>query len=266
LTSDGTNTHAYDPVGNPTIFAGTVYQYDRADRYTRTPRYQQDSNGNVTGSTNLITYDAANEMTQGQVSNTVVAYTYDGDGKRASRQVTGGGGSNYALTHVYDVARPLPVLLQDQASGTKAPPSRRYVWGATGQAYGASGSGVLVYQTDGLGSVRALTDGTGTIVQTYRTDAFGNPDTTYTQGTVTQRFQYAGEERDEDGIIFLRARYYNPSIGRFMSRDPPPKSGPGITGWNRYAYASDNPVSLVDPSGLNPNQAQVPGWKRVEQR
>lgn len=66
----------------------------------------------------------------------------------------------------------------------------------------------------------------------------------------TQRFQYAGEERDENGLIFLRARYYNPSIGRFMSRDPLPKSGPGITGWNRYAYAGDNPAAGRDPSGL----------------
>ncbi len=71
---------------------------------------------------------------------------------------------------------------------------------------------------------------------------------------MAQRFQYAGEERDEDGIIFLRARYYNPSIGRFMSRDPLRKSGPGITGWNRYAYAGDNPVTLVDPSGLCSNR------------
>lgn len=138
---------------------------------------------------------------------------------------------------------------------TRAPPSWKYVWGATRLAYAASGSGVLVYHIAGLGSVRALTDGTGTIVQTYRTDAFGNPDTTDTQGTVTQRFQYAGDERDENGLIFLRARYYNPSIGRFMSRDPLLNSGLGITGWNRFAYVGDNPVKFTDPSGLCSNQA-----------
>ena len=252
LTSDGTNTYTYDPVGNLTGPPGGLAQYDRSDRNTRTARFQQDSNGNVIGADTFV-YDAANDMTQGTVANVNVTYTYDGDGKRASRQVTGGGGS-YTLVHVYDVNRQLPVVLQDQASGTRPPPSRKYVWGATGLAYAVSGSGAgtpLVYHADGLGSVRVLTDGSGTIVQTYRTDAFGNPDATYTQGSVAQRFQYAGEERDEDGIIFLRARYYNPQIGRFMSRDPLPKSGPGVTGWNRYAYAGNNPVSAVDPTGLS---------------
>ncbi len=62
---------------------------------------------------------------------------------------------------------------------------------------------VAIYQTDGLGSARALTDSSGNVVQTYLTDAFGVP--TGTQGSSTQPFQYTGEQRDGDGLVYLRA-------------------------------------------------------------
>jgi hypothetical protein len=65
---------------------------------------------------------------------------------------------------------------------------------------------VQVVHTDGLGSVRALTDGNGTVVQDYQTDAFGVP--TATDGpNYQQRFQFTGEQRDYDGLVSLRARF-----------------------------------------------------------
>ena len=125
--------------------------------------------------------------------------------------------------------------------------SRRYVWGL-GLAYSVDTTGaVQVYHTDGLGSVRALTDGTGQVVQTYQTDEFGV--TTLTQGNSTQPFRYSGEPRDETGLINLRARMYDPATGRSLSRD----TFPGVAGapgsLNRYAYVGNNPVNHTDPSG-----------------
>ena len=78
-----------------------------------------------------------------------------GDGKRASKTV-----SSTTTTYIYDVNRGLPVLLED---GT-----RRYVWGLA-LAYEVEGSAALVFHVDGLGSVRALTDSTKAVVQTYET-------------------------------------------------------------------------------------------------
>ncbi len=94
----------------------------------------------------------------------------------------------------------------------------------------------------------ALTDAGAQVVQTYAADEYGLP--TESQGSRRQPVQWAGEERDEQGLVFLRARSYEPATGRFLQADPLRQSGPGITGWNRYAYATNNPVTWVDPSGL----------------
>src|SRR5437016_6180315 len=96
----------------------------------------------------------------------------------------------------------------------------RYVWGL-GLAYATNYAGPIqqVYHTDGIGSVRALTDASGNVTQTYQTDEFGAP--ALTQGTSTQAFRFTGEPRDaETSFVNLRARYYVPSLGRFLSRDP----------------------------------------------
>src|SRR5467141_373698 len=67
----------------------------------------------------------------------------------------------------------------------------------------------------------------------------------------TNSFQYANRENDGTGLCFNRARYYNPSIGRFISEDPIQFMG----GPNFYAYVGDNPTNLIDPRGLG---SQVP--------
>ena len=70
-----------------------------------------------------------------------------------------------------------------------------------------------------LGSVRALTDQTGAVVNTYAYDAYGNP--TASTGTVANPFRYAGEYQDaESGLYYLRARYYDPATAQFLTRDP----------------------------------------------
>ncbi len=102
--------------------------------------------------------------------------------------------------------------------------------------------------TDGLGSVRAITDGSGNLIQTYQTDPFGVP--TQAQGSSTQPFQFTGQQRDGNGLIYLRARYYDPSSGRFMSRDVSAGATQSPQSLNRYVYVTNNPVLWPDPSGL----------------
>jgi RHS repeat-associated protein len=92
----------------------------------------------------------------------------------------------------------------------------------------------VVYHTDGLGSVRAITETTSPnalVIQTYRTDEFGIPDPSGTMGASTQPMQYTGEQRDaESNFMDLRARLHDPTIGRFMQGDPLRKSGPVSAG------------------------------------
>jgi RHS repeat-associated protein len=120
------------------------------------------------------------------------------------------------------------------------------------------GAGNLqVYHTDGLGSIRASTNGAGAVTQTYTTDAFGVP--TQTQGTSAQPFQFTGQQHDGTGLYYLRARMYDPTLGRFLSRDPLVGSPLSPLSLNRYSYALNNPLALADPSGLSSNKVTGDG-------
>ncbi|MGJ3237281.1 MAG: RHS repeat-associated core domain-containing protein [Anaerolineae bacterium] len=94
------------------------------------------------------------------------------------------------------------------------------------------------YAQDGLDSVRAVVDEMAVVQSSMSYDPYGNPMAAYGAG-----FGFTGEQTDEDGQIYLRKRYYNPTLGNFIKRDP-------LATPNRYAYVSGNPVNNVDPSGL----------------
>jgi RHS repeat-associated protein len=160
-----------------------------------------------------------------------------------------GGGSST------DVNRGLPVLLKDS--------TRLYVWGV-GLAYAVDSSGnIEVHHADGLGSVRALTNGSANVETTYLTDPFGFSRLVRPTGP-GQRMQYTGEVRDsESGFMYLRARMYDPGVGRFLQRDQYKGSQRSPMTLNGFAYAGQNPISFVDPTGLS--RSSVLGTKLLWQ-
>lgn len=102
------------------------------------------------------------------------------------------------------------------------------------------------YEADGLGSVTSLTTSAGALGNTYVYDSFGK--VTGSSGSITNRFEYTGREFDsETGLYYYRARYYDPTAGRFLSEDPTHFEG----GKNFYVYAVSDPVNGIDPFGLN---------------
>jgi RHS repeat-associated protein len=101
------------------------------------------------------------------------------------------------------------------------------------------------YHADGLGSITALSNSSGNIVQTYSYDSFGNMTAT---GNIRQPYAFTGREYDaETSMYFYRARYYDPKVGRFVTKDPIGFAG----GINVYAYVENNPVRFKDPKGKN---------------
>jgi len=87
-----------------------------------------------------------------------------------------------------------------------------------------------------------LTDAAGTVTQTYDYDAFGNQK--IENPADSNPFRYCGEYYDaETGTIYLRARYYDPSVGRFTRQDP------ARDGLNWYTYCNNNPIRFYDPTG-----------------
>jgi RHS repeat-associated protein len=107
------------------------------------------------------------------------------------------------------------------------------------------------YEADGLGSISSLTSSAGALANTYTYDSFGN--VTNSTGTLRNPFSYTGREFDsETGLYYYRARYYDPSVGRFLSEDPVGFSGEDV---NLYRYVWDAPLNLRDPFGLSPSSA-----------
>jgi RHS repeat-associated protein len=102
------------------------------------------------------------------------------------------------------------------------------------------------YHFDGLGSVTAITDSTGSAVQKYEYDSFGNI-VSMLDPNFKQPYTYTSREYDEEtGLYYYRARYYDSAIGRFISEDPIGLLG----GVNFYSYAGNSPVNWIDPLGL----------------
>ena len=101
---------------------------------------------------------------------------------------------------------------------------------------------------DHLASIQVRTDSAGAVLERQAYMPFGDP----ASGNLTSPVSFIGERRDLTGLMYLNARYYASSLGRFVSPDPtvPAQS---ILGLNRYAYAYNNPIGLNDRNGLDPD-------------
>jgi RHS repeat-associated protein len=251
--------YAYDPLGNRTTRqvnattpVVTAYIYDTANQLkeirqgsptgTLLANLTYDNNGNLATktegtTTTTLTHDALNRLTQ--VAKTGIAtqgYGYDDQGRRIRKTI------GTAATHyLYNG----PDIYGEYVNWTA--PSAHYTHGPNidDPLIRATAGGSRYYHQDGLGSVVALTDQTGATQGTQRYDAWGNK--LAGTGTIPQ-YGYTGREPDETGLIYYRARYYDPTTGRFTQRDPIGLQG----GINRYAYVGNNPVNFTDPEGLLP--------------
>ena len=217
-----------------------------------TNNYTYDSNGNrlqnvktVIGqgqTTYNYQYDLENRLTKVLSGNTEIAsYGYFSDGSRIRR--TASGTAAYFLYDFKDFNGYNDIIAEYDASGNML---ARYVHGPgidEPLAMNRGGSWYY-YHFDGLGSVTMLTRSDKTVANRYVYDDFGG----FRSRTeaVTNPYAYTGREYDSAvDLIFYRARYYDPLIGRFLTRDPVGM----VDGANVYAYVGNNPVNSVDPSG-----------------
>jgi RHS repeat-associated protein len=93
-----------------------------------------------------------------------------------------------------------------------------------------------------------LTNSNGTVTDEYEYDAYGNSFTK--SGTTPNNYLYRGEQYDSDlALYYLRARYYNPATGRFLSRDPEDGKLTDPASLHKYLYANGDPINGIDPRG-----------------
>src|SRR3990172_2816804 len=258
----GAGSFTYDVVGNRTSkdIAGENINYSYgADN--RLSGVVHDANGNIIDDgTFTYTYDSENRLIQVTNGVDVTTYEYDGDGRRIKR-VTNGETTYYA----YGVG--LNVLTD--FSGQRIP-KHDYIYAGTKNIarvnYDSSGvkESKTFYHSDHLGSNIAITDATSTVewdrvYLPYGGD-FNDPNFDFLPNT----HQYTAKELDEDsGLYYYGARYYNPSIGRFMSVDPAGGDPTDPQSWNRYSYTLNNPYKYVDPDGECPNDPLGLGRSRI---
>jgi RHS repeat-associated protein len=165
------------------------------------------------------------------------AYEYDGLGNRR-KAVRNGTTTKYVL----DILGMSQVLMETDGSGNV---QNYYVYGLGLLSRIKPDNSTRYYHGDFRGSVVAMTDAAGTVTHKYQYDEFG----TVLRKTEADenRFRYvgmAGVMFEDSTLVFMRARYYDPEIGRFLSEDP-------IWSVNLYPYANGNPVMGIDPTGMN---------------
>jgi len=230
----------YDPVGNrltqTTLAGANSYSYDAADRILEADGqpFSWDANGNlVSDGDRTYSYDHADRLSSIVDGLSSATYAYNGLGGRLT-QTLGGLTTQYTL----DLAVGLTQVLGDGTSEYLYGLGRIGQDGPSGWAYSLS---------DALGSVRQLTSAAGMVTLGRDFEPFGG--TMASAGYGSTAFGFTGEQQDPAGLVFLRARFYDPGTGRFLTKDPFPGLPALPTTLHPYQYALNNPVNLVDPSG-----------------
>jgi RHS repeat-associated protein len=206
LESDGVNAYTFDANGNTATRNGTP--------------------GNFT-----FGWDTQDRMTS--ISGSAAAtYRYDYQGRRVSKTVGGA-----TTTYLYDGLNLLRTTGASQAD---------YLFGpGIDEPLAMVRNGTVSYfDVDGIGSVALLTNPGGTVQKGYLYDAWGT--VLGGTGTLANDFGYTAREPGEASLMYYRARYYQPGIGRFVSEDPIGFGG----GMSLYGYVSGNPLGARDPSGM----------------
>jgi RHS repeat-associated protein len=110
-------------------------------------------------------------------------------------------------------------------------------------------AGWQYFNTDGLGSVRQMTDASGAVAYAASYEPYGTPFDQWPNPQSAATVGYTGEQNDSNDLVYLRARYYDPHLGIFLSKDPFEGTFARSISQNGYAYAGSNPVNYTDPSG-----------------
>ncbi|WP_458250536.1 RHS repeat-associated core domain-containing protein [Geobacter anodireducens] len=248
--------YSYDPLNNRlTRATGTTtyhYLHNDANQLTEAREgsptgplvasFSYDDNGNLSTksegtTTTVLAWDVLNRLASVNKTGILAeSYTYDDQGRRIATTVAG-------VTTSYLYAG--PDIYGEYADWTTATALYTHGPRMDDPLIRATATGALYYHQDGLGSVVAVTDPAKTVSGVTRYDAWGN--VIAATGAIPQ-YGYTGREPDTTGLVYYRARYYDPSTGTFIQKDPI-----GLTGGvNPYAYVQNNPVNLTDPEGLLP--------------
>ncbi len=247
-------TYNYDEVGNRTrtIDLGLTemsYAYDSADKLLSvgSTTYGYDANGSLrsrtdTSGTTVFEFDSEQQLLSVNGPASDVSHQYNAVGDRVQQTQSG-----VVTNFLVDPENPTGVSQVLSEYDETASPIAEYTYGDRLLSRIANGT-QRFYHGDSSRNIRLLTDASGAVSDRYEYLAFGQLlDRT---GTSENPYEFAGDRvNQQTGLSYLRARYYDPEVGRFISRDPLRGELREPMSLHRYLYASANPVAFVDPTG-----------------
>jgi RHS repeat-associated protein len=200
-----------------------------------------DLNGNLAtladgSGTTTYAWNPRNQLTGLSGPSLTASFTYDALGRRWTKTV------NAAQTDfLYDGLNPV------QEGVLPSTPSANLLTGLGFDEFftRTDAAGLRALLPDALGSIMALTDSAGVVQTEYTYAPFGA--TTVTGATSTNPYQFTGREHEATGLYYYRARYYHPTLSRFVPEDPLEFGGGDP---NLYTYVHNNPMAWRDPLGL----------------
>ena len=256
-----------------TFRSETTYTYDRdgnrltknEESYTYGPGFQLASAGEDTlsydeagrviqktasGVTQELRYNAFDQLTSFSQGGQTTRYGIDGEGRRVEVE-NERGVRRYLVAPTLGEGLHSPHLVTDE-SGTQ---STGYVYVGEHATLRYGESGPVYYLRDAMGSVIALANEEAERVARFDYDAFGNERSAIGEAIAVPEetagdFRHHGLWKDPSGLYYVRARMYDPTVGRFTSKDPiePPMQTPEA--WNPYAANLNNPFVYRDATGL----------------
>jgi RHS repeat-associated protein len=246
--------YAYDAAGNRTVLndngTNQLYSANNLNEYSVAggASLGYDADGNLTNRTDSsgttsYQYDSENRLIAVSTpTNGSWQYTYDAFGNRVASTHAG-----QAVSYLNDPIKRVDRVAEYNGAGTLIA-HYDYGFGLVSRTDGNGSEGY--YDFDANGSTREITDGQGTVANTYDYDAFGA--LVQTHEVLPNPFGFSGHFgvfSDGSGTVYMRARAYAPALGRFLQIDP---SGMGASASTlSYAYAGNNPNGRVDPMGTD---------------
>jgi RHS repeat-associated protein len=251
LPNGSTITYEYDAMGNrlaQTEGKRLEYKYNAEGQLVKAGQatFSYDKSGNLIAKEDgaqrtTYQYDEENRLIEVNAGNTTISYGYDGDGNRVWRKVNG-----KVSRYLHHLLGGMPQVIAEYDETGKA---SHHLLGQSHLAQ-RTATGEITYRLeDHLGSTRCLVDAQGKVLARYSYSPFGVP--TSDKDTALTPFLYTGEPWDQEAqLLYLRARYYDPQLGRFLSPDPAPGDPHDPQTFNQYVYVNNDPINKVDPLGL----------------
>lgn len=248
-----TVSYRYDAVGNRISVdrdgSVTAYNYDINNRLLNAGpvNYTFNANGNRTsttaaGDTTLLNWNAENQLVSVDAGGSQTTYRYDINGNRTGVQSV-----NADQRFLVDPQNPTGYAQVVETRDGGGNLLTRYTYGT--DLISADSGLPSYYHTDAHGNTRLLTNATAQATDSYVYDGYGQ--LSATTGSSDNDYLFAGEQFDEPAdAYYLRARYYDPDTGVFLSRDPLVGSPNDPVTQHPYLYGSADPINNIDPTGL----------------